>query len=262
MIRTIRTTSSRNSSYAPTGLWLDDDDDKAKKGGGGKDDKSKAKKDDAEDDDDETDDKGDGKGKGDEGTRTLTQAELNRMMSREKEQGRNSATSALAKDLGVSIEEAKDIVAAHKKREEDEKSDAQKAKDAADKAKAEADVKVSDSDREKHELKVERALIRAGVPLDDDKAISRALKLVEVEVGDDDDAIKDAVKALKKDMPVLFESSEDDANGKKAPNSDPKGKAPHQKQNETAFSKGAERARARGNRGRGYPEPAKTGTTT
>lgn len=182
--------------------------------------------------------------------KTFTQEEVSAMLTREKDQGKRAAEEAIAKQLGVSIEDAKKLIADAKKREDAEKSEAQKAREAADAEKAEAERNKSEAARERHATRVERALLRA-LPkdLDDDKLdarVSKLTRLIDVEVGADDAAIKAAVEELRKEWPELFPTNGSGNGGKNPPPpGDPKGKPPTPKVGNDAYNKGLERAKAR-----------------
>jgi hypothetical protein len=152
--------------------------------------------------------------------KTYTQAELDRMLAREKDQGGRAGEKALLKKLGLPEDTKPEAVKAildEKKAEDDkQKSEAARAKEAADAAKAASDKEKADAATERHQAAVERHLVRAGVGAGetDDvklaKAIERAAKLVEVEKGADPEAIAAAVADLKKDMPTLFTAAATD----------------------------------------------------
>lgn len=152
---------------------------------------------------------------------------------------------AVAKDLGVSVEEAKKIIADATAKSESEKSEAQKAREAADKEKGDAETEKAAAAKERLDTKVERHLIRAlpaGLKDEEvDAKVARLTRLIDVEPGADDDAIKKAVDALKKDVPELFGGG---SNG--LPPSDPPGTPPKDRPNSDAFKRGEERAKQYG----------------
>lgn len=190
---------------------------------------------------------GDKGGKGSE--KTLTQSQVDDIVKGRVGETKRQTEEAIAKTLGVPIEEAKRIIEATRAAEDKEKSEATLAREKADREAKEADEAKAAAAKERHEAAVERALIKA-LPkdLDDDaldKKVARIGRLLDVEVGADADTIKKAVEALKKDEPLLFGVTEDaGGDGGKAPDSDPKGKPPKKKGSEDAFSRGQERAKA------------------
>lgn len=181
--------------------------------------------------------------------KTLTQTEVTAIAAREKAEGKRAAATELAESLGVPIEEAKEIIKAHREALDAKKTEADKAKDAADREKTSATAEKSAAAKEIHETRLERAFLKEGLDLDgaDDKA-KRVLRMVTVEPGASyADVLKD-VQAVKADFPALFD---DEGNTKtpkrKAPPSDPKGNPPRPAGSEDAFARGAERAK--GHRG-------------
>ncbi len=163
--------------------------------------------DDLDDDEDDDDDEED-----DAEEETFTQADVNRIASREKKQARRG----LLKDLGVdTLEDLKAIVQKHKDSQDETLSETDKAR-----KQAEADREAAAKDRkelaqEKQMTKVERALIRAGI---DDGKLTRALRGVDLPSDPEDfdeDFIKDLVKDLKADEPGWFDTEdEEDDEGK------------------------------------------------
>lgn len=204
---------------------------------------------------------GDGGGAGG-GERTLTQADVDRIVSQRVNETKTATERQVAESLGVSIDEAKRIIAEAKEQEDAQKTEAQRAREAADAEKAAAAEEKKTAASDRHAAKVERALLRAGVTDEDDekldKRLTRLSRLIDVEVGADEAAIKAAVDALKVEEPALFGTPAGEGGGDngepkgvkppKAPGSDPKGSPPPPKQSEDAFSRGAERAK-------GYASP-------
>lgn len=182
---------------------------------------------------------GGGGGEGEE--RTFTQADVTRIAKREQDKGRKAAASKLAEELGVSVDEAKRIIAEHRSREEAEKSEAQKAREAADAEKAEAAKAREAAARDRYDTRVERALLRAGVPDAGDK-LDRVKRMVTADVDSDDDAIRADVDALKKEFPQLFEQPK---GGGPPPSGDPPGHPPKPKGSDDPMKRGAARAKAR-----------------
>jgi hypothetical protein len=151
--------------------------------------------------------------------KTFTQEEVNRMMAKEKNDGRRSATNEILEKFGVkTVEEAEAILQKMRDSEEAEKTEAQKAKEAAEKEKAEAEKERQSAKRDRLETKIERALLKAGVEVD---ILERAVRLVDVEdLEADQDTVQAAVDALKEDMPQLFTPS-DKKTDPKPPGGDP-----------------------------------------
>lgn len=160
-----------------------------------------------------------GEGGGDgSGSKTFTEAEVAARAAREKSQGeragRAAERKALLEVLGLpedtTAEALQAKLASIKSAEDAQKTEAQRAREAADAEKVAASKEKSDAAAEKHAAAVERHLVRAGVgagETDDAKlakAIERATRLVDVEVGADAEKIAAAVASLKTDMPALF----------------------------------------------------------
>jgi len=165
---------------------------------------------------------------------TFTQADLNRIAAREKDEGKRAAMAEVASKLGCTVEEAIELVKTARAKEDAEKSEAQKAKEAADRAAADAEKAKAEAAREKHLARVERALIKAGV---DEKKLDKVARMLDAEVGAEMDAIEAATKDLKKDFPELF-------NGRKGPiDSDTGGGSPKPTIKDDDYSSGVERAK-------------------
>lgn len=180
----------------------------------------------------------------DKGEKTLPQSEVDRIVQERVGETKRKALEDVAKTLGVSVDEAKKIIDDHQKQQDKDKSEAQLAREAADREKAESEAAKTEAAQERHTAAVERALLRA-LPKDLDDAaldarVSKIARLVEAEVGADADTIKKAVDALRKDMPELFGG----VAGGGVPNSDPPGTPPKKKGSDDAFTKGAERAKS------------------
>jgi hypothetical protein len=160
----------------------------------------------------------------------------------------------IAKDLGVPLDEAKRLIAAAKATEDEQKSEAQRAREAADAEKAEAERTKGESTLARHQANVERHILRnlsltdaEGKPLDDeavDKKVGRIARLVDVEVGADADAIKAAVATLKGEEPLMFGTADASTGGTPPPTGDPAGTPPAKPGAEGAFERGKQRAKA------------------
>lgn len=141
-------------------------------------------------------------------SRTFSQEEVTRMLTREKDQGEAAGLRKLEEQLqaefGVDLDTAKKMLKASKDRQEAEKTEAQRAKEAADAEKAAAAKERQEAATERHSVKVERALLKAGA---DPEKIDRLGRLVDAEVGADEAAIVAAVEAVKTDFPTVFGAS-------------------------------------------------------
>lgn len=172
----------------------------------------------------------------------FTQADVTRIAAREKAEGERAALAKLATDLGVTIDEAKEIVKAHNDRAEADKTEAQRAKEAADREKAAAETERAAAAAERHAAKLERALMRANAPAE---RLEKLTRLVDAKVGDDDEAIETAVKATAEEFPELFAEAAPPGTAPrpKPPAGDPPGKPPRPAPPGDRMAAGRERAK-------------------
>lgn len=142
-----------------------------------------------------------GSNKGGKSEKTFTQDQVNRMMTREKNQGRN----AVYKELGIDPKDTK-TVAQFKAFIESQKTEEQKAaeKESADKAKqAESEHRVAVA-----EAKAE-AMMMGVKP----QYVEDAVTLVLAKLGEDTD-VKTLLGELKTKYPIWFGESDDDKGAK------------------------------------------------
>lgn len=166
----------------------DQDDNKDDSGKSGKDDKSGK-------------DKG-GDDKGGKSGKTFTQEQVNKMMTREKNQGR----SAALKELGIDPKDSK-MVAMVKALIESQKTDEQKA---AEKD-AENQTKMNEAEQRAQiaEAKAEAMMLGVKTQYVDDVVTLALAKITE------DSDLKTIIGEFKTKYPVWFGESEDDDNGGK-----------------------------------------------
>ena len=141
--------------------------------------------------------------------KTFTQADLDRIVQREKASASRSAASQLAESLGMSVDEAKKLIAEHAAAKDAAKTEAERNAEALTAARTEADRARAEAAAARHAVAIERELVRAGLALPDDpaereEALSQAAALVRADPGADATALADAVKATKKRWPGLF----------------------------------------------------------
>lgn len=176
-------------------------------------------------------------------SRTFSQEEVTRMLTREKDQGEAAALRKLEEQLqaefGVDLDTAKQMLKASKDRQEAEKTEAQRAKEAADAEKAAAAKERQEAARDRHSIKVERALLKAGAEAENTELLSR---LVDAEVGADPDAITAAVEAVKTKFPAEFGAS---GGGGPTDGEAQGGRRPPKPSTETEVERGKKRALAR-----------------
>jgi hypothetical protein len=190
--------------------------------------------------------------------KTFTQADLNRIATREKAEGKAAAEKAIAESLGVSIEDAKAIIAASKEAEDKKKSEADKDREAAAKERTEAEKVRKDAAKELHEARVRTAFAAAGFTGDDD-ALKRVLPMVTVAEGASSEDIAADVKELKKTLnPDLFGAKKGGAGGGRLPGGDPKGGTPPPAGGEDAMTRGAQRFKDKLAKRPGYDPTKKT----
>lgn len=173
---------------------------------------------------------------------SVPKSRVNEIVNSRVAETKTATEKRIAEELGVPISEAKEILAAHQKRVDGEKSEAQREKDAATKARQDADNEKAAAAKERQDAKIERALVRAGIA---DEKLDRAVRLLDVESDADAEAIKKAAEALKSEEPAWFGDTGDGGGTKppKAPGSDSKGKPPKNQKSEDAFKRGEDRAK-------------------
>ncbi len=162
---------------------------------------------------------------------------------------KKAAEKAIADSLGVSIEDAKKIIADQKAAAEEAKTETQKAVDAAKAREDAATARETAAAAKERQTDAKAALLAAGIKLpekaeDRAKKLSRATSLLLAEAGDDADeaAISAAAETLKAEMPELFGAP---AGGIGAPSGDPSGgPKPGGAGQKTGIEAGRERARA------------------
>lgn len=143
--------------------------------------------------------------------RTFSQREMQSIAKREKADGRRSGRRELLEELGVSsVDEAKELVGAARKNEDEAKSEAERAKDQATKDRDAAARQKREAAIERRNAKIERRLLRAGVKED---RLDRALRLLDIDEDDEDVDVKELdrqIKDLREETPTYFESETDD----------------------------------------------------
>lgn len=147
--------------------------------------------------------------------KVFTQAEVNALMAKEKEQGRK----AILKELGVGdIKNAKDALDKYKEYLESQKSDLQKAQDLA--AEAEKNRKASEDELLKTKQKL--AAITAGCPPEkvDDIVILAQSRM------NDKTTFEQAIEQIKQSYPDMFGQTQNKGTGSNA-NPQNKGTAPN-----------------------------------
>ena len=155
-------------------------------------------------------------------TKTLTQAEIDAIVEDRLKRDRDSREEKLAKELGMSLKDAKALIAARKAAEAKEKTDLEKAIEKA----TEYEKALKDRDlRDLKRAKVEGMIAEKKIKLPDGVSITDVLEMVS---GQDEDGIIKSVEKLPKFFPfnATMGGSTNPANGGgKAPTIDEQIKA-------------------------------------
>lgn len=128
-------------------------------------------------------------------TKTLTQAEIDAIVEDRLKRDRESREDKLAKELGMSLKDAKALIAARKAAEAKEKTDLEKALEKA----TEFEKALKDRDlRDLKRAKVEGMIAEKKIKLPDGVSITDVLEMVS---GQDEDGITKSVEKLPKFFP-------------------------------------------------------------
>lgn len=155
---------------------------------------------------------GGGSGGGASGSEVFTQDQVNRIMTREKREGREAERASIAEKLGVTLDEAEQIIAAHRKREEESLDEQTRVKREAEAEREKARAETAKAKRAARDAEILIGLVAEGVKVerDDEGKLAgrsaRLLTIVAADLADDADGAKvaDAIGAVKADMPELF----------------------------------------------------------
>lgn len=146
---------------------------------------------------------------------TFTQADLDKHAGRRAAEAKRAAESAIAEQLGCTVDEAKAIIAAKQQADEAAKTDVQKAQDAQAAAEARATELEAQTVAQAFEGRVKDQLVLAGViaefdlDKDDDrkaagKRIEMARRLLDLPIEATDEEIAAKVAEVRTDVPGLF----------------------------------------------------------
>lgn len=169
----------------------------------------------------------------------LSQSRLTKLALASKNKGATQAARAVAEQLGMSVEDAKKLIGEYQAQIDASKTETQREKDAAEKARKEADAEKSAIAAERHQLRIEKALLRAGA---DPQRVDRLSRLVDAEVGADEASILEAVELVKTEFASIFGSEEKAKGSAKLPSGAPAGQRPKAPPTEDAFERGKLRA--------------------
>jgi multidrug efflux pump subunit AcrA (membrane-fusion protein) len=153
---------------------------------------------------------GSGSGAGDQG-KLLAQADVDRIVKRERSAAERKARQQLADELGISIDEAKKLIEDRKAADESQKTEAQRATEAANAAKAQAEAAVRQARQTRIGYELRAALLDG---TDEEPGIRRdrmdmALEMVLPTLADVDDeglgdAVREAVATFRGKVPEFF----------------------------------------------------------
>jgi len=138
--------------------------------------------------------------------KTFTQDEVTRMMAREKREGKESGVRSVAEQLGVSVEEAKTIIAERNEASEKKKTEDEKRIEAAEKKSAEAEAKVTAAEEKAFTADLRSKLLEMGI---NPAKLANAVKLVEASYTDEEEKVTDAVDKFVEETPEWFTSEEE-----------------------------------------------------
>lgn len=94
--------------------------------------------------------------------KTLTQADVDRIVQDRVGQTKRQTEEAIAKQLGVPVEDAKRIIEEHQKQSDKDKSDAQLAREQADREKQASEAEKSAAAKERHDAAVDLSGLTPG----------------------------------------------------------------------------------------------------
>ena len=141
----------------------------------------------------------------DDAKQGLTQEQVDEIVKQRVAEASRRAKEAADADLKAKLGDTSldDLIEQHKKAQaaaEEQKSEAQRALEAANAAKAEAEQIKAQAALERHTARVTTALVAAGAP----EAAVGAISVPGVTVDSTPEEIKTAVEALRKTLPALF----------------------------------------------------------
>jgi len=169
----------------------------------------------------------------------FTQADLDKHIATARSQAKRAAAKELEDQLGISASEARAVIAAKNKADQDAMSEADRIKAEAKAAKDEADADRKAARAERFNARLERKLTAAGIP---EAALTRAVRLVDLDHEADDEAITAEIETLKGEVPGLFEQPATGTPAPRAPSGVTNGARPPAggQTAKTSLDKGAE----------------------
>jgi len=166
---------------------------------------------------------GGGGGGGGDNDRTFTQEEVNRIATTQSDKAERSAKRKFEEELaeklgGKSIEDMTAMMAALQSKEDEKKTEVEKALEAATVTKTEADAIKREAAQDRYEARLERALTKAGM----DEKIQATVSVPGINFESSAEDIAEAIEKLKTDIPAFFAAP---GEGRPIPKADPKIKA-------------------------------------
>lgn len=185
--------------------------------------------------------------------KTFTQADLDRLATKQKREGKRAAHRELMERLGFdSIEETEKFIQEAKDRADSTDQDADKRLKKIEDRERKAEERIQQATRKANEADVMSALIAEGL---DRKEARRAARLVELDLDSEDldeDEILAAVDELREEMPRLFAQTDETETEKTkerpprgTPDSTPRGRAPKRPEGATMKERGRSRLQDR-----------------
>lgn len=158
--------------------------------------------------------------------KTFTQEQVDRIVGTRAADAKKEALQKLSEETGLTVDELKALAKADKERQEAEKTELDKLKEANETQKRELEGKFSQAQLEAHTERVKNQLLRAKVPLPEDEAkadeaLDSLVKLVSAEPGASVEDIRASISSLKEQFPTLFTAPETKPSGN--PPSNPSG---------------------------------------
>lgn len=168
----------------------------------------------------------------------FTQAQVNDIAAREKNEGKRAVQREIAEQLGMTVEEAKAFIEKAKADELERMSEADRKLAEADERERQAQKALAEAAEARREARVQANLTRAGVPVEQVEMVAR---LIDPSIESDED-IATAVASIKEQLPQMFQPKGSPGAGGYTPPKAPPGSGGAKKD---AAAAGRERALAR-----------------
>ena len=177
--------------------------------------------------------------------RTFTQDEVNAVAAREAAEAKRQATKEVADRLGVSVEDAERIIKEHQDRESAALTEAERREREAEARERAAAEREAAAVRRERDARVRAALLSGDKPCRPER-VDMAVPAITIADDADDTALSAAVDEYREKVPEFFTqvSQQQQQTPPGTPSSTPGTPPPTQQQNEDAYARGAERAKA------------------